>query len=164
MALKTFALYDRGKIELINFNKIIILDDITDPHNVGAIIRSAKAFGFDAVVCEDKHSPAESATISKTSAGIIDVMPYVRLPSLFNEVTALKNAGFQIYGLDKGGEEIATHQKNNGAKIALVVGSEGKGLSPHIKRLCDKILSIKISDEVESLNASVACAVAMHSL
>lgn len=164
LVLKTKQLNHYNYVNFQTFNKIIALDNISDPHNVGAIIRSAKAFGFDGVLTAEKNSPEESATICKTSAGIIEKLPYKRVTSLTNTLEELKAAGFQVYGLDAATEYLVSDNKFKVEKFVLVVGSEGKGLSLHIKRLCDNILKIKISEDVESLNASVACAVAMNAL
>lgn len=142
-----------------NYKRICILDDITDPHNVGAIIRTAKAFGFDAVITEEKNSPNENATICKTSAGVIEIMPYIRVQSLHNLIESVKG-DFEVIGLD-GSSDVKLNSYSTGRNVALVIGAEGKGLSPHIKRLCDTILSIEIEPVVESLNASVAAALAL---
>lgn len=164
LALKTKQLNHYNYVNFQALNKIVALDNISDPHNVGAIIRSAKAFGFDGVLTAEKNSPEESATICKTSAGVIEKLPYKRVTSLTNVLEELKEAEFKIYGLDSDTADEVNDSKFKTDKLVLVVGSEGRGLSPHIKRLCDNILKIRISDEVESLNASVACAVAMNSL
>jgi len=161
VGLEVKPLYVNFNLNTESLNKLCILDDITDPHNVGAIIRTAKAFGFDAVITEEKNSPNENATICKTSAGVLEIMPYVRIPSLHNLIEDLKAKNYEIIGLDGKAEETIENYKTD-KKVALIIGAEGKGLSPHLKRLCDKVLCITINNSVESLNASVAAALALN--
>ncbi|MDX1949687.1 MAG: 23S rRNA (guanosine(2251)-2'-O)-methyltransferase RlmB [Rickettsiales bacterium] len=146
-----------------NYNFIVALDKITDPHNVGAIIRSAKAFGADCVISKDKNSPPENATIAKTSAGYIESVAYARFSSLSKSLEYLKEQGFIIVGLS-GKAEISVNKFTQKGNICLVVGSEGKGISENIQALCDYLVKVEISDAVESLNASVATAIALHSI
>jgi 23S rRNA (guanosine2251-2'-O)-methyltransferase len=143
--------------------RILIADKITDPHNVGAIIRSALAFNFDAVVTDERNSPPENATILKTSVGAFESMPYVRVSSIGNFIEQIKVGDFWVLGLDGyADKKLEDFNFTNEQKLAIVVGSEGKGISPHILRSCDDTVKIEISSEVESLNASVAASITMN--
>jgi len=150
--------------EILDSNLIVILDKITDPHNVGAIIRSAAAFGAAAVVTDERNSPPESAAILKTSAGCFEFLPYIRVPSLTNAIKSLKENDFELVALDGHTDENLSDYNPQNKKIALIVGSEGKGISPHVRRECDKIIKININNSVESLNASVATSLALYHL
>lgn len=155
---------DEVEVETLGDAKLIVaLDKITDPHNVGAIMRSAAAFGAAAIMTQEKNSPPENATIAKISAGTIEVVPYIRPSSLWIAIENLKKEGFRVIGLDgASNKSIADVSKHE--KIILVVGSEGKGLSESIVERCDDIVRIDIAGTVESLNASVATAIALYEL
>ncbi len=146
-----------------DYKKIVVLDKITDPHNAGAIIRSCAAFGVGIVLTKEKDSSPENATIAKTSAGYIEKVTYARLSSIQNSIEYLKNQGFKIIGLS-GAAEKSISSYVTPERFVLVTGSEGKGLSPNIEALCDELIKIDISAEVESLNASVATAIALYAL
>ncbi len=148
---------------IVDFNLIVALDKITDPHNIGAIMRSAAAFGAGAVITQENGSPEENATIAKISVGALEVIPYIRVSSLFKRLDELKEYGFKVIGLEGECEKDISEIDKNG-KYILVVGSEGKGLSDVIKERCDELVRINITDKIESLNASVAAAVALYSL
>lgn len=145
---------------------LVACNKVTDPHNIGAILRNALAFGAKAVITDERNSPPENATIAKTSAGCIEKIPYIRGKGLSNSINNLKKQGFLIIGLDGSGEysigEVA--KKLGNEKIVLVVGSEGKGMTKNIIDLCDYVTKIEISEQAESLNASVASAVALFAL
>lgn len=149
--------------ELFNSNVIVALDKITDPHNIGAIMRSAAAFGAGALLTSEKNSPPENATIAKISAGSIEAVPYVRVSSLWLTIEKFKEQGFFVIGLE--GETSKTiGEVKHRDKIILVVGSEGKGLSESTIKVCDELVKINISEKIESLNASVAAAVSLYEL
>jgi 23S rRNA (guanosine2251-2'-O)-methyltransferase len=149
--------------ELADLNLIVALDKITDPHNIGAIMRTSAAFGTKAIITQEKNSPPENATIAKTSAGTIELVKYLRPSSLWKTIEDLKEYGFKVIGLD-GTAELNINELNKLEKIILVIGSEGNGLSPSIVERCDYIAKIDISSQVESLNASVAAAIALYAL
>jgi len=142
---------------------IIATDKITDPHNIGAILRSAAAFGAGGMLMQEKNCPQESATIAKTSAGSLEVVPCVRVSSLWITLEKFKEEGFQIIGLAGDTEESITQVRKD-IPTVLVVGSEGKGLSDAVIKICDKVVKINISENVESLNASVAAALALYEI
>lgn len=142
---------------------IVALDKVTDPHNVGAIIRSCAAFGVNTVITKEENSPRENATIAKTSAGCIEFVSYAQYNSLVKSLGFLKEQGFQIIGLSGEADTELSKLKKAG-KAVLVVGSEGQGLTREVAALCDNLVKIEISDTVESLNASVATSIALYNL
>lgn len=151
---------------LVNEDLLIACNKITDPHNIGAIIRNALAFGASAVITDERNSPPENATIAKTSAGCIEQIPYVRGKGLSSMVKLLKSEGYLIIGLDGYAEETIEEvsYKIRDEKILLIIGSEGSGMNENIIKMCDYVTKINISDKAESLNASVASAIALFSL
>lgn len=140
---------------------VVILDQITDPQNIGAIIRSAAAFGAGAVILPKHNSPSESGAIAKASAGTIDQIPVVYIPNLANAIDQLKDAGYWIIGLDGEGIEPIT-KVSEFEKVAIVMGSEGSGMRRLTLDLCDLVARIDISNSVESLNVSNAAAVTLY--
>lgn len=142
-----------------NHGLIVACDHITDPHNLGAIIRSAAAFGADAVVIPERRSASLTASAWKASAGAAARIPVARVTNLNRALERLSGAGFTIAGLAGDGEEAIPGV--NGP-LVLVVGSEGEGLSRMVREHCDAVVRIGITSAVESLNASVAAAIVLH--
>ena len=141
---------------------ILILDQITDPHNVGAILRSACAFGVDCIIMPQDNSPEESGVIAKTSAGAIEITPLIYVTNIVNFMKEAKNNGFWCYGAD--GEAKATiYQEKFAAKRIIIMGSEGKGMRKLVKDNCDVLIKIPTSGKIESLNVSCAAAVILSS-
>ena len=147
--------------ELENANRLILLDKIEDPHNLGAIIRSAESFGFDGVIIPEHRSAKVTPTVYKTSAGAINNIKVVMVTNLNQTIENLKEKGFWIYGLaGEASENIA--QTNLTGKVGLVVGNEGDGLSRLVRENCDVLVKIPMLGKVNSLNASVASALSMY--
>lgn len=142
---------------------IIIADEITDPHNLGAIIRSANAAGADGVIIPKNRSAGLDTTTAKTSAGAVHYTPVVRVTNLVSVVETLKERGLWLVGADMSGRN-SLFEENLTGPIALVVGSEGKGISRLLKEKCDFMVRIPMLGETESLNASVAAAVMMYEI
>ena len=140
---------------------LLILDQITDPHNIGAIIRSAAAFSADAVILLDHNSPKENNTIIKCAAGACEVVPMVHVNNLANCIRTLKKQGYWIIGLD-GHTDLELNSSIFSAKIAFILGAEGDGMRKLTKENCDYIAKIPISRELESLNVSNAAAIALY--
>ena len=139
---------------------IVILDGIEDPHNFGAIIRTCECAGVHGIIIPEHRACAVNDTVVKTSAGATVNMIIARVGNLNNIIEILQKENIWVYGLEIGGEELTkTNLKGN---IALVVGSEGKGISRLTKEKCDGIVSIKQKGQINSLNASVATAVAVY--
>lgn len=141
--------------------KIVILDQISDPQNIGAIIRSAAAFGIKTVVLPSDNSPEENATIAKTACGCLELVNVIKVTNLKNTIDKLKDLGFWIAGLDASGDTNTDTLKDLD-KIAFIIGSEGKGMRRLTTKSCDFLVKIPISKDVESLNASNAASIIFY--
>ncbi|MGL5255760.1 MAG: 23S rRNA (guanosine(2251)-2'-O)-methyltransferase RlmB [Proteocatella sp.] len=137
----------------------LILDEIEDPHNLGAIIRSAEASGVDAIIIPKRRACQVNATVEKTAAGATSHMKVVRVTNLVQTIEKMKEQGIWIYSVDMDGSEYTRTDLNG--KIALVIGNEGKGISRLIKEKSDFTISIPMKGHINSLNASVAASVLM---
>ena len=142
---------------------ILILDQVSYPHNVGAILRSAAAFDAGAVVVTDRNAPQESGVMAKTASGALELMPLITVGNLSQAIEHLKKAGYWIYGLDGEAKQTIAEAKLTG-KIALVLGAEGRGLRRLTAERCDGLIRLPISPKMESLNVSNAAAVALYAL
>ncbi len=138
---------------------IIICDGIEDPHNLGAIIRSAECCGAHGVIIPERHSAGLSGIVGKTSAGALEYMPVARVRNLTDTIKSLKKEGIWVYCADMDGTPYRA--ANLSGAIALVVGSEGSGVSRLVKENCDGTLLIPMKGNINSLNASVAAAILM---
>lgn len=142
---------------------VLILDQVTDPQNIGAIIRSCMAFDTLALIVQDKNSPAESGAMAKASAGMIEHLPIVRVTNLSRAADTLKKAGFWIIGMD-GYAKTTIDQINKAGKTAIIMGSEGKGMRRLVEESCDDTVRLPISPKVESLNVATAAAITLYEL
>ena len=142
---------------------IVIADGITDPHNLGAIIRSAAALGAQALVIPQRRAAGITATVAKVAAGTLEILPVARVVNLNRALEKIKEAGFWVYGTmaDSGS---AIHKTKFSGAIALVIGAEGEGLSLSIQKNCDFLVSIPLEGKVDSLNASVATGMALYEI
>jgi len=140
---------------------LLVLDQITDPHNVGAIIRSAAAFGARAIITTDRHAPPESGTLAKSASGTLEIVPWVRVANLGRALDSLADMGYWRLGLD-GAAENSIRETDFGHNIALVMGAEGKGLRRGTRDHCDALIRLPIKRTVESLNVSNAAAIALY--
>ncbi len=140
---------------------IIIADRISDPHNLGAIIRTANAAGADGVIISKHDSASVTPTSAKASAGAVEYTPVARVTNLSQTIEKLKENGIWVIGADMNGENTIYTQDFSG-NIAIVIGSEGEGIAPLIKKKCDFLVKIPMLGEVTSLNASVAGALMIY--
>jgi 23S rRNA (guanosine2251-2'-O)-methyltransferase len=140
---------------------LLVLDQVTDPHNVGAILRSAAAFGAIGIVTQDRHSPPESGVVAKAASGALERIPWARVVNLARALEEIGEAGFWRIGLtgDAGTE---LKEALGPPRVALVLGAEGPGMRPNTREHCDALARLPISDTVESLNVSNAAAVALY--
>ena len=139
---------------------VIICDKITDPHNLGAIIRTANCVGADGVIIPKRDSAGVNSVVMKTSAGAVEYTPVAKVTNLASTIDELKERGFWITAADMDGQSM--YDIDFKGKIAIVVGSEGKGVSRLVREKCDFIAQIPMYGEINSLNASVAAAVLMY--
>jgi 23S rRNA (guanosine2251-2'-O)-methyltransferase len=140
---------------------ILMLDQVTDPQNVGAIFRSAAAFGVRGVVIQDRHAPALSGALAKAAAGAVDALPHARVVNLSRALETLAELGWRAVGLD-GSADLALGDALDGSPTVLVLGSEGEGLRRLVSEHCDALASIPMPGGFESLNVSAAAAVALY--
>jgi 23S rRNA (guanosine2251-2'-O)-methyltransferase len=140
----------------------LILDHLTDPHNVGAIIRTAECAGVDGVVLPERRSAGVNATVRKAAAGAAAHVPIVRVANLSQTIRAMKKAGVWIAGADAGPGSVAMAQADFDRDLALVIGAEGAGLAELVRRECDYLVRIPMRGLTSSLNASVAAGILMY--
>ena len=144
--------------------RLIILDQVTDPQNVGAIIRSAHAFKMNGVALSQRNSPIETAAMSKASSGAIEKIDIIELSNMSREIVKLQKLNFTVFGLANGGNENISVLENETGHIAIILGSEGNGLRRLTKEKVDHLIEIPINDDSESLNVSNAASIAMFQL
>tara|TARA_B100001750_G_scaffold244287_1_gene261280 strand:+ start:1150 stop:1890 length:741 start_codon:yes stop_codon:yes gene_type:complete len=141
---------------------LVMLDQVTDPHNVGAILRSACAFGADAMIVQSRHAPEMTGTMAKAACGAVEYVPIIREVNLSRAIEQLQENGFTVIGLDEAGDSIKSLPHYD--KVCLVMGAEGPGLRQKIKENCSSLLRLPTGGPVPTLNVSNAAAVAFYAL
>lgn len=142
---------------------VLVLDQISDPHNAGAILRSAAAFDVAAVIVQDRNAPPESGVLAKAASGALDIVPYVTVVNIAHALGELGKLGFWRIALAGDGEVKLADAATDG-DIALVLGSEGSGIRRLVRERCDTAAFIPVDSKIESLNVSNAAAVALYEL
>jgi len=143
-----------------NDHFIVVLDGVSDPHNFGSIIRVCECAGVDGIIIGKNRQVAVTDTVARCSAGAVSHVKIARVTNINNAIKQLQQAGVWVYACDMDGKEITT--QNLTGSVALVIGSEGFGVSKLTREICDGIVSLKLKGKVNSLNASVACGVAVY--
>jgi 23S rRNA (guanosine2251-2'-O)-methyltransferase len=150
-----FGLDDISPLRLV-----VVLDQITDPHNVGAILRTACAFGADAVITTARHSPRETGVMAKSASGALDLVPMIEVRNLGDALEKLKSRGMLVLGFDSESEQ-PLRSRTGDQPLAIVMGAEGKGLRQRTRELCDEMVKLEMPGPIKSLNVSNAAAIAL---
>ncbi|MDE2240280.1 MAG: RNA methyltransferase [Rhodospirillales bacterium] len=143
---------------------ILVLDQIFDPRNVGALMRTAQAFGACGVIAQDRNAPEETGALAKAASGALETIPLLRITNISRALIVLKSANVWVVGLDGQAQTKLRGQSFAGRRVALVLGSEGEGMRRLTRETCDEICALAMPGGMESLNVSVAGAVALYEL
>jgi len=142
---------------------LVVLDQVTDPHNVGAVLRSAAAFDALAIVTQDRHAPPESGALARSASGALETVPWIRVVNLARALDEIGEAGFWRIGLTGHSNRLLADAIGT-AKVALVLGAEGEGMRQNTEAHCDELAKLPIGAKVESLNVSNAAAISLYAV
>ena len=162
--LSDLTIDDLSSIDSSDTETVAVLDQVTDPHNVGAILRSAAAFNIAAVIVPDRHSPPTTGVLARSASGAVETVPIIRVGNLSRALDQLADKGFWRIGLDGYADALLETVSKDLRKVAIVLGSEGKGLRQLTSQKCDLLAKLPISPGIESLNVSNAAAIAFYEL
>ena len=164
VALEAMPLPMVGLAEVIarKPSRIAVLDQVSDPHNLGAVLRSAAAFGVEALIVQTRHSPAMTGIVAKSAAGAVETVTACRVVNIARALDALKEAGYTVVGLAGQADTELGKLVAGEEKLALVFGAEGAGLRPAVAKACTWLAHIPIAPQMESLNISNAAAIAFY--
>ncbi|MBC2885784.1 23S rRNA (guanosine(2251)-2'-O)-methyltransferase RlmB [Ochrobactrum sp. CM-21-5] len=154
-------LHPKKLSELTESPLLLVLDQVTDPHNVGAIMRSAVAFGANALITTSRHSPQESGVLAKAASGALEMIPHIEVRNLAEAIEELHSLGFMTIGLDSEGP-LEMEATLSGGRIALVLGAEGKGLRQKTRETVTALARLDMPGEIKSLNVSNAAAISLY--
>jgi 23S rRNA (guanosine2251-2'-O)-methyltransferase len=143
---------------------IVILDQVTDTHNIGSILRTSACFNVNALVLPHNHSPGENASIAKAASGALDIVPLIYVTNILKTMQYLKKVGYWCYGFDCNAKENIDGIKSFEKKRVIIFGSEEKGIRRLVKENCDYLLKIPMSNAINSLNVSNAAAIGLYSM
>jgi 23S rRNA (guanosine2251-2'-O)-methyltransferase len=149
-----------GLDDIADLQLVVVLDQLTDPHNVGAILRTACAFGADAVITTARHSPRETGVMAKAASGALDLVPMIEVRNLGDTLETLKKRGMLVLGFDSEADA-QLRPRTDTAPLAVVLGAEGKGLRQRTRELCDEMVRLDMPGPIKSLNVSNAAAIAL---
>lgn len=153
----------QAEVDADSKRPLVVLDQVTDPHNIGAVLRSAAAFDAAAIITQDRHSPPESGVIARSASGALEIVPWVRVVNLSRALEEIAEAQYWRIGL-MGDTDTTLGSVLDGSKVALVLGSEGDGMRHNVMEHCDVLAKLPISPQMESLNISNAAAVALYAV
>ncbi len=154
--------YTYKNIDVIDDDFVVILDHLEDPHNFGAIIRTCESRGIKNIIIPKDRSVCVNETVMKCSAGTLNHVNIIQVTNLVNAINYLKDKGFFVYGAEADG--VMYKNVSYSDKICLIIGSEGKGISPVVRKNCDEIISLPMNGHINSLNASVAAAILIYGI
>ena len=152
-----------GLADIDPLRLVVVLDQLTDPHNVGAILRTACAFGADAVITTARHSPRETGVMAKSASGALDLVPMIEVRNLGDALETLKERGLTVLGFDSEAPA-PLRARTDDRPMAVVLGAEGKGLRQRTRELCDEMVRLDMPGPIKSLNVSNAAAIALFAV